>query len=823
MTFFLSVQKFIDVILPLPLAGSYTYAVTDPEIPLEEGFRVIVPFGKKFYTGIVLRVHQQYPSGIQTKPLLAVLDDKPVVTRQQLRFWQWMATYYLCTTGDVYKAAFPSGLRIESETSVMYNMDFDPETNLTEKESMLLELLETHDEMKIAELQKESGIKNLLPLLRSLIEKGAIIVSEELKEGFQQKTEQYIALAATYRDESSMKELFDTLGRAPRQLSLLMGYISCSGYFSSAEPKEVSRKELLQKVNGSSSILRTLVNKGVFELYKKEIPRLESLEAEEQQALSLNEIQQEALQSIHSAFKEKEVVLLHGVTSSGKTEIYIHLMQEYLRKGKQVLYLLPEIALTTQITERLLRVFGSDLAVYHSKFSDNERVEIWNNLLHQKGSRVIVGVRSSLFLPFTNLGLIIVDEEHETSYKQNDPAPRYHARNAAIMLAHQLQAKVLLGTATPSLETYHNVKNGKYGLVELFQRFQEIALPKITAVDMQEQRRKKMARGIFSEPLLDGIKEALARKEQVILFQNRRGFAPMVECPSCSWVPKCDHCDVSLTYHKGINQLVCHYCGAVYPVPRNCPSCDNKTLSYKGYGTEKIEDDIQLLFPEARLGRMDTDTTRSRKSYQKILTDFENGEIDILIGTQMISKGLDFDNVSIVGVVNADQLLNYPDFRAHERAFQLMAQVSGRAGRKNKQGNVIVQTNQANHQIIAQVRNNDYSGMYLAQMEDRKKFNYPPFCRMVNVYIKNKDCELSMVQAEVVAQKLRAVFGARILGPDQPPVGRVQTYYIQKIVIKIEPEASLEKIRLYLGRTIDELRREQGFKSFVVYYDVDPM
>ncbi|MDD4637987.1 MAG: primosomal protein N', partial [Bacteroidales bacterium] len=575
-------QKFIDVILPLPLAGSYTYAVTDPEIPLEEGFRVIVPFGKKFYTGIVLRVHQQYPSGIQTKPLLAVLDDKPVVTRQQLRFWQWMATYYLCTTGDVYKAAFPSGLRIESETSVMYNMDFDPETNLTEKESMLLELLETHDEMKIAELQKESGIKNLLPLLRSLIEKGAIIVSEELKEGFQQKTEQYIALAATYRDESSMKELFDTLGRAPRQLSLLMGYISCSGYFSSAEPKEVSRKELLQKVNGSSSILRTLVNKGVFELYKKEIPRLESLEAEEQQALSLNEIQQEALQSIHSAFKEKEVVLLHGVTSSGKTEIYIHLMQEYLRKGKQVLYLLPEIALTTQITERLLRVFGSDLAVYHSKFSDNERVEIWNNLLHQKGSRVIVGVRSSLFLPFTNLGLIIVDEEHETSYKQNDPAPRYHARNAAIMLAHQLQAKVLLGTATPSLETYHNVKNGKYGLVELFQRFQEIALPKITTVDMQEQRRKKMARGIFSEPLLDGIKEALTHKEQVILFQNRRGFAPMVECPSCSWVPKCDHCDVSLTYHKGINQLVCHYCGSVYPVPRSCPSCDNKTLSYKG-------------------------------------------------------------------------------------------------------------------------------------------------------------------------------------------------------------------------------------------------
>ncbi|MDD4821376.1 MAG: primosomal protein N' [Bacteroidales bacterium] len=816
-------QKFIDVILPLPLAGSYTYAVTDPEIPLEEGFRVVVPFGKKFYTGIVLRVHQQYPSGIQTKPLLAVLDDKPVVTRQQLRFWQWMATYYLCTTGDVYKAAFPSGLRIESETSVMYNMDFDPETNLTEKESMLLELLETHDEMKIAELQKESGIKNLLPLLRSLIEKGAIIVSEELKEGFQQKTEQYIALAATYRDESSMKELFDTLGRAPRQLSLLMGYISCSGYFSSAEPKEVSRKELLQKVNGSSSILRTLVNKGVFELYKKEIPRLESLEAEEQQALSLNEIQQEALQSIHSAFKEKEVVLLHGVTSSGKTEIYIHLMQEYLRKGKQVLYLLPEIALTTQITERLLRVFGSDLAVYHSKFSDNERVEIWNNLLHQKGSRVIVGVRSSLFLPFTNLGLIIVDEEHETSYKQNDPAPRYHARNAAIMLAHQLQAKVLLGTATPSLETYHNVKNGKYGLVELFQRFQEIALPKITTVDMQEQRRKKMARGIFSEPLLDGIKEALTHKEQVILFQNRRGFAPMVECPSCSWVPKCDHCDVSLTYHKGINQLVCHYCGSVYPVPRSCPSCDNKTLSYKGYGTEKIEDDIQLLFPDARLGRMDTDTTRSRKSYQKILSDFENGEIDILIGTQMISKGLDFDNVSIVGVVNADQLLNYPDFRAHERAFQLMAQVSGRAGRKNKQGNVIVQTNQPNHQIIGQVRNNDYSGMYLAQMEDRKKFNYPPFCRMVNVYIKNKDRELSMTQAEVVAQKLRAVFGARILGPDQPPVGRVQTYYIQKIVIKIEPEASLEKIRLYLGRTIDELRREQGFKSFVVYYDVDPM
>ncbi|HEY5569880.1 MAG TPA: primosomal protein N' [Bacteroidales bacterium] len=816
-------QKFIDVILPLPLAGSYTYAVTDPEILLDEGFRVVVPFGKKFYTGIVLRVHQQRPLGIQIKPILSVLDDKPVVTRQQLHFWQWMATYYLCTTGDVYKAAFPSGLRIESETTVMHNADFDVDTKLSEKEITLLDLLEAHDEMKIFELQKESGIKNLLPILRSLIDKGAIIVSEELKEGFRQKTEQCITLSATYREESSMKELFDTLGRAPKQLSLLMGYISCSGYFSESEPKEVTRKELLLKVDGSPAILRALVEKGVFQLYKKEIARLESLEAEELQALSLNEVQQEALQSIHDAFKEKEVVLLHGVTSSGKTEIYIHLIQEALQRGKQVLYLLPEIALTTQITERLLRVFGSDLAVYHSKFSDNERVEIWNNLLHQKGSRVIVGVRSSLFLPFTNLGLIIVDEEHETSYKQYDPAPRYHARNAAIMLAHQLQSKVLLGTATPSLETYFNVRNGKYGLVELFQRFQEIALPKITTVDMQEQRRKKMARGIFSEPLLDGIKEALARKEQVILFQNRRGFAPMVECPSCAWVPKCDHCDVSLTYHKGINQLVCHYCGAVYPVPRSCPSCENKTLTYKGFGTEKVEDDIQLLFPEARLGRMDTDTTRSRKSYQKIISDFENGDIDILIGTQMISKGLDFDNVSIVGVINADQLLNYPDFRAHERAYQLMAQVSGRAGRKNKQGNVVVQTSQPKHKIIGQVCKNDYAGMYMAQLADREKFNYPPFCRLISVYVKNKDREVSISQANVVAQKLRAVFGARVLGPDQPPVGRVQTYYIQKIILKIELDASLEKMRLYLRRTIDELRKEQGFKSFLIYYDVDPM
>lgn len=734
-----------------------------------------------------------------------------------------MATYYLCTTGDVYKAAFPSGLRIESETSVMRNIDYDADTVLSEKEIILLDLLETHDEMKISELQKESGIKNLLPILRSLIEKGAIIVSEELKEGFQQKTEQCITLSATYRNESSMKELFNTLGRAPKQLSLLMGYISCSGYFSESAPKEVTRKELLLKVDGSPAVLRALVNKGIFEIYKKEIPRLESLEAEELQALSLNEVQQEALQSIHDAFREKEVVLLHGVTSSGKTEIYIHLIQEALQRGKQVLYLLPEIALTTQITERLLRVFGSDLAVYHSKFSDNERVEIWNNLLHRKGSRVIVGVRSSLFLPFTNLGLIIVDEEHETSYKQYDPAPRYHARNAAIMLAHQLQSKVLLGTATPSLETYFNVRNGKYGLVELFQRFQEIALPKITTVDMQEQRRKKMARGIFSEPLLDGIKEALARKEQVILFQNRRGFAPMVECPSCAWVPKCHHCDVSLTYHKGINQLVCHYCGAVYPVPRSCPSCDNKMLTYKGFGTEKIEDDIQLLFPEARLGRMDTDTTRSRKSYQKIISDFENGDIDILIGTQMISKGLDFDNVSIVGVINADQLLNYPDFRAHERAYQLMAQVSGRAGRKNKQGNVVLQTSQPKHEIIRQVCENDYTGMYRMQLAEREKFNYPPFCRLISVYIKNKDRELSVSQAAVVAQKLRAVFGARVLGPDQPPVGRVQTYYIQKINLKIELDVSLEKMRLYLGNTIDELRREEGFKSFLIYYDVDPM
>lgn len=820
-------EKFVDVILPLPLQACFTYALP-PEMDgqVQIGCRVVVSFGrKKFYTGIVRNVHYLKPQEYEVKEVSAVLDEHPILVPLQFRFWEWLADYYLCTQGDVYKAALPSGLKLESETVVEYNPDFEATEPLSEREQKVLDLLAVEPEQTVTRLEKESGLKNILAVVKSLLEKDALFVKEELKRTYKPKTETRVRLTEAARNERRLHFFFDELQRrAPKQLDLLMKYIELSGCLGEREVREVSKAELLKRSGATPAVFSGLVDKGVFEVYQQEVGRLETVS---QAVMSLNELnvhQQRAFDEIRASFRVKNVCLLHGVTSSGKTEIYIHLIDEAVRQGKQVLYLLPEIALTTQITERLKRVFGSRLGIYHSKFPDAERVEVWQKQLSHEPYDIILGVRSSLFLPFQRLGLVIVDEEHENTYKQQDPAPRYHARNAAIVLASMCGAKTLLGTATPSVESWYNAtEGGKYALVELKERYKEIQLPEIIPVDIKELQRKKRMNGPFSPLLLQYVREALEQKEQVILFQNRRGFAPMIECHTCGWVPKCKNCDVSLTYHKGLNQLTCHYCGYTQPVPRQCPACEGVDLRNRGFGTEKIEDDVKAIFPEARVARMDLDTTRTRTAYERIIHDFQQGRTDILIGTQMVSKGLDFDHVSVVGILNADTMMNYPDFRAYERAFQLMAQVAGRAGRKNKRGRVVLQTKSIDHPIIPQVMHNDFEGMVAGQLAERQLFRYPPYYRLVYVYLKHRNEQLLDVMAQTMAAKLRAVFGARVLGPDKPPVARIQTLFIRKIVLKIETNAPMARARQLLVQVQQEMVAEDRFKSLIVYYDVDPM
>jgi primosomal protein N' (replication factor Y) len=820
-------KKFADVILPLPLHSCFTYSLPDEWADeVQIGCRVVVPFGrKKYYTAIVRNVHYCAPTEYEVKEVSALLDARPILLPRQFKFWEWLSDYYLCTQGDVYKAALPSGLKLESETIVEYNPDFESDVCLPEKEQKILDMLSADPEQCVTKLEKETGIKNILSVIKSLLDKEAIFVKEELRRTYKPKTETRVRLTAAARNEHRLHIFFDELQRrAPKQLDLLMKYLELSGYLSGRDIKEVSKAELLQRTSATPAVFNGLVDRGVFEVYQQEIGRIDKALLKEVIPVNpLNEHQQRAYHSILENFQSKNVCLLHGVTASGKTEVYIHLIEETIRQGKQVLYLLPEIALTAQITERLQRVFGSRLGIYHSKFPDAERVEIWQKQLSEADYDIILGVRSSVFLPFRNLGLVIVDEEHENTYKQQDPAPRYHARNAAIVLASMYGAKTLLGTATPSVETWHNATTGKYGLVELKERYKEIQLPEIIPVDIKELHRKKKMNGPFSPLLLQYIREALEQKEQVILFQNRRGFAPMIECNTCGWVPKCKNCDVSLTYHKGLNQLTCHYCGYTYQLPRICPACEGTDLRNRGFGTEKIEDDIKALFPDARVARMDLDTTRTRTAYERIISDFQQGKTDILIGTQMVSKGLDFDHVSIVGILNADTMLNYPDFRAYERAFQLMAQVAGRAGRKNKRGRVVLQTKSIDHPIIPQVIANDYEAMVGGQLAERQMFHYPPYHRLVYVYLKNRNETLLDLMAQTMAAKLRTVFGNRVLGPDKPPVARVQTLFIRKIVLKIETNAPMARARELLVQVQKEMVAEDRFKSLIVYYDVDPM
>ena len=817
-------KKYANIILPLALRDIYTY-----EIPQEfrsinlKGKRVVVQFGaRRYYAAIVKEVHDVPPSAYQTKEILSLLDEVPLLNQVHVDFWEWMAGYYMCTTGEIYKAAVPVGLKLDSETRVWLNNSLAEEIALDEKENLLVAYISSKDVVTIREISSFTDLKNPLPVLKTLSEKGVIILEEYLKRGYKPKTETMVSLSPEFQKEEKIVEALDKLKKAPKQLQLVMAYVSRSD-FNVLNDIPMARKQLLEEAGSSPSSLQSLIKKSIFKTTDIEVSRFPDKVSHNKEQSDLNPHQLEAMEKILKLHLEKEVVLLHGVTSSGKTEIYIKLIDEVLKKGKQVLYLLPEIALTTQIIVRLSRVFGDRVSIYHSKFSDSERVEVWKRITESNRGRLVVGVRSSVFLPFQNLGLVIVDEEHENTYKQFHPAPRYHARDAAIYLARLFGAKVLLGTATPSFESYFNALTGKYGLVNLNHRYLDIEMPEIIVANTREARRRKKMISLLTPELYREIENALNKKEQIILFQNRRGFAPYLECELCSWVPYCKNCDVSLTYHKYQNQLVCHYCGFTYQLVQTCLACGNPSVKTRGFGTEKIEDEIALLFPNASITRMDLDSTRSKKSYERIINDFEDGNVDILIGTQMVTKGLDFNNVSVVGILNADNMLNYPDFRAFERSYQLMAQVSGRAGRKYKQGKVIIQSSQPNHQVIQDVITGNYQHLLESQLSERKKFRYPPYFRIIEITLKHKKEHRVEYAANHMAKELRGIFGSRVLGPETPMINRVQTWYLKGIMLKFERDKSFAKAKKLINDVIVQMHTMDKFKSLVVIPDVDPM
>ena len=822
------ISWYADLILPIPLPNLYTYKIPlQFQEKLETGYRVVVQFGKrKIYTGIVKNIHKKKPEFYETKDVLEVLDDKPIVNIFQLKFWEWISEYYMCTLGEVYKAALPLGLKLESESKVLENLAFDNIETLNEKERIILQNIKKDKSLSFSKINSLLKQKQSITIIKSLLEKNAIILEEKLRNVYKPKYETYLKLSSEFQDEKKLETIFNSLSKTPSQLKILMTFLKSASTIEKAISAEVRKKDLLIDSDTSQQTLNELIKKNIFILHKKEINRLDSAKMQTAEIKKLNKHQQIALQQVKNEFENKNVVLLHGVTSSGKTEIYIHLIKEFLAKGKQVLYLLPEIALTAQIIIRLKTIFGNKTGIYHSKFSDSERVEIWNRIQNVEDAnkyQIILGVRSSIFLPFSNLGLIIVDEEHENSYKQYSPAPRYNARDSAIVLANIFGAKTLLGTATPSLESFANCRNKKYALVELKQRYRDINLPEIFIANTREAYKKRQMKSHFTPLLLDSISTALKNKEQVILFQNRRGFSPYLECNMCGWIPKCNNCDVSLTYHKFRNYLNCHYCGEVQQSIKECKACGSKNMQTRGFGTEKIEDEISIYFENIKIKRMDLDSTRSKKAYEKMIVDFENGDIDILIGTQMITKGLDFDNVSLVGILNADNMLNFPDFRSFERSFQLMAQVSGRAGRKNKQGKVIIQTANPNHQIIQDVVSNNYLAMFESQMTERQQFNYPPVFRLIKITVKHKDLNVLNPAADLFARNIRKIFGERVLGPEFPAVSRIQNWYLKNILFKLEKEKSQLKAKNILQNEADEILGMDNFKSLKIIFDVDPL
>ena len=818
--------KFAETLLPLAIPGTYTYRVPEG-MRLSIGMRVLVPFGrKKIYTAIITSLHDMEPKGYDVKEILGTLDEKPILRHPQLEFWQWISDYYLCSMGEVYKAAVPSGLKVESETTISVNPDFEESEpgQLTDRERVILDFTAQRGRVQIAEIANATGFKTIERNVSHLLDMDALHVSERVVDNYRPKTEPCVRLAIARDDEEKLHQYFDQLKRAPKQESLLLAYLDMSRWLQSGDTREVSKENLLKRAGVSSAVLHEAVKRGLFEIYKKEINRFAELGNVLDEAPTLSEEQQRAYKEIHQSMRQHAITLLHGVTSSGKTSVYIHLIADALKLGKQVLYLVPEIALTTQLTRRLRRVFGDKLLIYHSKFSDNERVDIWKRLLDTSDPCVIIGVRSSVFLPYSNLGLVIVDEEHDSSYKQQDPAPRYNGRNAALVLAQMHGAKTVLGSATPAIEVYHMALEGRYGLVKLMTRYGDIKMPEVKVIDTIDARKRREMSGLFSTELISDCRRALKDGEQVILFQNRRGYSPMVRCKECGSVPKCENCDVSLTYHKHNHTLVCHYCGYTIPLPDLCPACQLPGLEIIGYGTERIEDDIDAVFPGEKISRMDLDTTRSKNSYDRIIDEFSNHRTNILVGTQMVTKGLDFDAVSIVGILNADTMINFPDFRSHERAFDMLEQVSGRAGRAHKQGKVIIQTSNPDHDVIKYVQAHDYEGFYEHELADRQQFGYPPFTKVINIYLKHRDDATVGELAVRYSGLLRQVFGTRVLGPMAPFVARVQNMYIRQVTLKMETAASMAKVKAILRDLYERmLAADARMKTVRLYYDVDPM
>lgn len=824
------ITLFADVLLPISLPGYFTYRVPfELNNIIKPGQQVVVQFGKKkIYTALVRKIHTTAPPINDIKYILSILEVEALIYEKQFLLWEWIASYYMCTPGEVMNAALPSALKLTSETKIILNPSFDGDVSLlNEKELMTTEALTHQKELTLTDLAKLIEQKTVIPLIKNLIEKKIIIVKEEITNTYKPKTEWYVKLEEKYKDEKLLKEIFDQLEkRAPKQLEILM-YIYSKTTSLNDKTHRIKKAVMLKELNTSVAQLNSLIKKGVCTQFELEISRLENFEKTDDSYIELNEHQQIALDAINDEFKKKDIVLLHGITSSGKTEIYIKLINETIKQGKQVLYLLPEIALTTQIVNKLRKYFGNKVGVYHSKFNEQERVEIWNKVLLtndvNSSYQIILGARSALFLPFNNLGLIIVDEEHDSSYKQHSPAPRYNARDTAIYLSKLHGAKTILGTATPSVESYYNAKTNKYSLVALNKRYGGVLLPEIYVADVKEETKQKKMKSHFTSFLLEEIKEALKNKEQVILFQNRRGFSTRLECDACNWIPECKHCDVTLTYHKKSNLLKCHYCGYSINIPEKCPACNNNKLVLHGFGTEKVEEELPIFFPDAKIVRMDLDTTQSKNGHQIIINDFEDRKIDILVGTQMVTKGLDFNNVHVVGIMNADSMISFPDFRSFERSYQLMAQVSGRAGRNKKRGKVIIQTYHPYHSVIRYVIDHDYTSMYESQIQERMTFKYPPFYKLIQISLKHNNAETLNNSAKELCKQLKKIFGQRVLGPEYPTISRIRNEYIKNILLKIEKDFSLSQAKIVLKKQLDNFKSEHDHKGIRIAIDVDPL
>ena len=812
---------FVEVILPLSLAKTFTYSVSETEYHyIKKGMRVAVPFGKsKIYTALVIETHENKPALYDAKEIHQILDEKPIVTEIQIAHWRWIASYYMCAIGDVYRGAMPSALLLESETIISQKQDgFVDESLLSDEEYLIYEALQQQSSLKVQDIMHILNKKNIFPVIQKLVDKNILVLQEEVQETYAPKLVRYVKLHSKYESNEGLNELLEILKNANKQKAIVLSYFQ----LSASEKKPISVKKLIEAANSTSTIIKTLIEKEIFEEYYIQVDRVNFSGKTKEEQLQLSEAQQTAFDEIKNSFIQKEVCLLHGVTSSGKTEIYIKLIEEYIKKEKQVLYLLPEIALTTQLVARLRDYFGNKVAVYHSKYSNNERVEVWQQVLERSPkAQIVIGARSALFLPFSNLGLVIVDEEHEQTFKQVDPAPRYHARDASIVLANSHKAKVLLGSATPSIETYYNAQSGKYGLVEIFKRYGNVRMPEIELVDLKDKYFRKKMSGHFSDTLIENITTALSLGEQVILFQNRRGFSPIIECLTCGHVPQCPQCDVSLTYHKHKNQLRCHYCGYSMAKPTNCHICSSVDLTTKGFGTEQIQQELVELFPNTKIGRMDQDTTRGKFGFEKIIDSFKNREMDVLVGTQMLAKGLDFDNVSLVGIMNADNMLYHPDFRAFERSYQMMTQVSGRSGRSEKQGKVIIQTYNPDHNTIQQVVNSDYAGMYKEQLYDRQIYYYPPYYKLVKLTLKHRDFDKLKEGSMWLYQVMKQSFTIPVLGPEEPPISRIRNEYIRTIMVKIPTNQSLQGTKKTIQKILNSFEAIAQYRAIKVAVNVD--